>query len=142
MRPFAALKSCLLKSFRWRGRAPRSEFWWFLLVYSAGFWVALIETLMRPDEVVTEDDVGPMLIYMMVLFLPMLAVMARRLHDKGLTAWLMFLLLLPFGQVALLILAALPGDRGPNAHGPDPLGREREALTYGSSRIPVVRDDD
>lgn len=142
MGPIAAFRSGLSQFFKWRGRARRAEFWWFFLFYSAGFWVTLIYVLIRAGDVVCEDEVGPMLIYTAVMTLPMLAVTSRRLHDKGLTAWLMLLLFLPFGQIAILILAALPGDIGKNSYGPDPLGRDREGLTYGSSRIPVVRDDD
>ena len=82
-------------------------------------------------------------VFLLGLFPASLAVMSRRLHDKGLTAWLMLLGFVPFGQLALLILAVLRGDEGPNGYGDDPLGRAKpETLTYGSSRVPLVRDKD
>ena len=142
MGPIQALRSCLSKFFRWRGRASRSEFWWFFLIYYGGIFGYIIYSVATSAEI-TEADVGPIVIYMMVLLPPFLAVLARRLHDKGLTAWLMLLGFVPFGQLALLILAALPGDVGPNSHGKDPLGRAKpEDTTYGRSGVPLVRDDD
>ena len=32
MRPAEAIPICLVKSFQWKGRASRSEYWWFLPV--------------------------------------------------------------------------------------------------------------
>lgn len=143
MGPVAALRSCLRQFFRWRGRARRAEFWWFLVIYTAGFWGLVVYAIVTGGETITEDEATPTLFYMLALTLPLLAVTSRRLHDKGLTAWLMLLGLVPFGQIALLILAALPGDEGPNGYGEDPLGRAKpEGLAYGSSRIPIVRDED
>lgn len=141
MGPITAIRTCLSKYFTWRGRARRAEFWWFFLLYFGGIFGYILYSVTMKVEV-TEEDVGPVVIYMTAMLLPFLAVMARRLHDKGLTAWLMLLCFIPFGQIALLILAALPGDAGPNNHGEDPLGRSKQGLAYGSSRIPVVRDED
>ena len=142
MGPIQALRSCLSKFFRWRGRASRSEFWWFFAIYYGGIFAYIAYALITSAKI-TERDVGAVAIYMMVLLPPFIAVLARRLHDKGLTAWLLLLGVVPFGQLALLILALLRGDVGPNSYGEDPLGRnEPEGLTYGSSRVPLVRDKD
>ena len=142
MRPIQALRSCMSKSFRWSGRASRSEFWWFAAFYYGG--IALIIVFFARNTLQDEEiDGGFFLLYVLVLFFPCISPFARRLHDKGLTAWLLLLGLVPFGQLALIILAILPGDEGPNGYGPDPLERSKpEGLTYGSSRVPLVRDDD
>ncbi|MEP3347417.1 MAG: DUF805 domain-containing protein [Litoreibacter sp.] len=142
MGPIQALKSCMSKSFRWKGRASRSEFWWFALIYYGG----LAGCLTFFAATITEGEeggVGPFVLYLLIMFFPFISVLARRLHDKGLTAWLLLLGLVPFGQIALIILAMLRGDDGPNGYGPDPLKDSKpEPLSYGSSRVPLVRDDD
>jgi uncharacterized membrane protein YhaH (DUF805 family) len=140
--PIEALRSCMSKSFRWKGRASRSEFWWFAAMYYGGLSFFIVYFAVTISEAETGNG-GLLIIYALILFFPFLSVLARRLHDKGLTAWLLLLGLVPFGQLALLILAALRGDDGPNGYGPDPLEHQKpERLTYGSSRVPLVRDDD
>ncbi|SHF51744.1 Uncharacterized membrane protein YhaH, DUF805 family [Litoreibacter ascidiaceicola] len=141
MGPVAALRSCLSKSFQWRGRAARAEFWWFFVIFYGGLIVTAIYTILSVES--GDDVLWPPVVFLLGLFPASLAVMARRLHDKGLTTWLVLLGVVPFGQLALLILAVLPGDEGPNGYGDDPLGRAKpEGLTYGSSRVPLVRDND
>lgn len=140
MGPFAALRSCLYQSFRWRGRAVRAEFWWFFVVFYVGLIATSLYTIVSVES--GDDVLWPPVIFTLGLLPAALSVMSRRLHDKGLSAWLMLLGFVPFGQIALLILAALPGDVGPNAYGAEPLGRTKEGATYSRSRIPVVRDKD
>ena len=130
------------KSFRWGGRASRSEFWWFAAIYYGGLAVFITNFALTTSE--NEAGNGlPLVLYLLIMFLPFLSALARRLHDKGLTAWLLLIGLIPFGQLALMILAVLPGDEGPNGYGEDPLGRTKtDGITYGRSRVPLVRDDD
>ena len=42
------------------------------------------------------------------LLLPSLAVAARRLSDAGLSPWLLLLMLVPFGSIALVVMFLLP----------------------------------
>ncbi|MBR4908837.1 MAG: DUF805 domain-containing protein [Acidaminococcaceae bacterium] len=73
------------------------------------------------------------------MFLAYYANIARRLHDLDHSAWwaLLFLFLsmtlshdkspLTFVPLVLIILlAAIPGTKGPNKYGPDPLDRSRQ----------------
>lgn len=136
-----AIRSCLNNYLTFSGRASRSEYWWFFLFYNlaslAGFTLVVLT--------VSEDGEGGVLLpfFLIILFLlpPMLAVTARRLHDKGLTAWLLLLFVLPFGGLALLILCALPGDAGENSHGPA-IKSARTAPVYRKSNIPNVKNRD
>ncbi|SDX28805.1 DUF805 domain-containing protein [Litoreibacter albidus] len=142
MGPIQALRSCISKSFRWKGRASRSEFWWFTAIYYGGL-AALVVLYIATAQGLGDGEGGPLVAYFVVMFFPFLSAFVRRLHDKGLTAWLLLLGFVPFGQLALLILAVLRGDEGPNGYGDDPLGRPApEGLTYGRSRVPLVRDKD
>ncbi|MHC5654766.1 DUF805 domain-containing protein [Stappia sp.] len=53
-----------------------------------------------------------------------LALVIKRLQDKGLTGLLAILVFVPLLNVLLLFaLGFLPGDRGPNAYGPGPNSR-------------------
>ena len=72
-----AIKLCLNNYFNFNGRSRRSEYWWFTLL---GFATNLISII---------PVIGPIisLIGIIVLFIPLLAVTSRRLHDVGRTGW-------------------------------------------------------
>ena len=59
----------------------------------------------------------------LLLLWPWFAVMAKRLHDRGKSAWFLLLLLIPIvGPIWLFIeIALLRGRQGDNRYGPDPL---------------------
>jgi uncharacterized membrane protein YhaH (DUF805 family) len=103
------------------GRARRKEYWYFFL-----FNLIIIMIL-------TSIDHGTWLfsqtyrmgllssIYSLVVFIPSLAVLVRRLHDTGRSAWWLLLALIPIiGSIVLLIFAALDSDPGPNEYGLNP----------------------
>ena len=82
---FEAVKTCLKKSFVFKGRARRSEFWWWTLFSTVfGFTVSL------PAEEISEDNVLLMVLYTLGLLalcvylgIANFAVATRRLHDIG-----------------------------------------------------------
>ncbi len=137
-----AVRTALSKYFVLSGRAPRSEFWWFFLFYNLVLVLGIIVAAISFGEEIDENDVLWILLVYLALIPPLFTVTARRLHDKGLTAWVMLLVVVPFGQFAILILCALPGDEGPNAYGPDPIDRTPPEPDYAPSNIPRVEDDD
>ena len=83
-----SIRTCFSKYVTFSGRAQRSEFWWFVLF---SFLVALLLGWI--------PIIGQLL--QLALFLPGLAVTARRLHDLDRTGWWM---LAPYG---LIIAAAV-----------------------------------
>ena len=103
MMPFwEAVKTCFRKYFNFKGRARRSEYWWFILFECivAFVWAflcgivmtAVIESMIRNQSM--EDPLKTMLIWAGVLVLPMLffiipqyAAMTRRIHDSGHSGW-------------------------------------------------------
>ena len=92
MNPIEAVSSVFRNYVNFNGRAQRSEFWWFVLF---SFISQAILNLI--------PIVGP--IYILVLFLPSLAVTARRLHDTNRTSWWMLLYLIPIlGFIVLFFL--------------------------------------
>ena len=110
MNPLEAVKSGFRNYVNFSGRASRSEFWWFALFVFVSImllvWVPFIGWL-----------------YALAVLLPTLAVMVRRLHDRGQSGWWAIAWFLPFANWLLLIYLAFPGTPGPNRYGPDPLQR-------------------
>lgn len=133
MRFTEAVRSVFSNYAIFRGRAPRSEFWWFVLfTLIASFVLGLVDSVI----------VGPILglsplsghgarpldaLFSLAILIPSLAVAARRLHDTGRSAWWLLIGLVPlFGWLVFLYFAAQPSETVTNEYGAPPLGR-REA---------------
>jgi len=102
-----SVQTCFSKYADFNGRAARPEYWWFVLfVVVVGVLLSFVHDLLSS------------LFYLGTL-LPSLAAAARRLHDTNRSGWWQLLGLLPvIGWIWLLVLLALPGQPGANAHGP------------------------
>ena len=118
-----AVRSVVVEHYAgFRGRAPRSEFWWFILFYYALLMVVgAIGSL--------SDTLGTILsgIVFLGLLIPNLAVSIRRLHDTDRTGWWILIGLIPvIGTIVLIVFWVLRGTDGDNRFGPDPLGNVAE----------------
>ena len=89
-----AIKTCFKKYFDFKGRARRSEIWWFMLfcalVYFVGSIVMafLAELLAGPLGVEPEKlAVVFVSLIALALFFPAIAVLTRRLHDTSRGGW-------------------------------------------------------
>ena len=100
------------------GRAARSEYWfWTLFTIIVSIVTALIDLALFRDS-----GISPLnSLASLAMFLPSLAVAARRLHDIDRTAWWLLLLLTGIGIIVLIIFYCLRGTSGPNRFGQDPL---------------------
>lgn len=111
-----SIKSCLNKYATFRERAPRSEYW--------GFWAFCILTEIAAMIVfgligylcgkgigmLIAGYIGAFLASLM-LFLPMLSVFVRRLHDTNHSGWWYFIALIPIvGGIWLLVLLLTDSD--------------------------------
>jgi len=104
-----------------QGRARRSEYWLFVLLVMVAYFVAA--TVGGIVSAVTHSGVVFALLLcaaVLSMLIPHLAVGVRRLHDAGLTGWLILLGLVPGLGLILIVLFILPGTTGPNKFGPDP----------------------
>lgn len=136
-----AVKICLTKKYcSFKGRASRSEFWWFcLFTLILNLIVALVGSLLPALGSIVSA------VQALWLLLPTVGVTTRRLHDRNLSGWWQALplaavlpaiagamleadgLLVLAGSAAalaslgLLVVYALKGTSGPNRFGPDPL---------------------
>lgn len=111
-----AVRTCLRKYATFSGRAPRAEFWKFVLAYIlAQIVLIVVNTLLfgpsenflimpNGDEVlvgVTYSSGWPGTILSLLAFIPMLAVGWRRLHDVDRPGW--WVIVPPIVQVVLLL---------------------------------------
>lgn len=111
MTPTQAIRSCILRSFSYRGRAPRSEFWWFA---AFNLLVALL-ALAADGPLPTPGQAPPgprwaSAVTTLLLLAPNVSVAVRRLHDMGQTGrWLWFLPLPTALAMVYAIVAAIAG---------------------------------
>ena len=136
-----AVKICLTRKYcSFKGRASRSEFWWFcLFTLILNMIVALVGLLLPALGSIVSA------VQALWLLLPTVGVTTRRLHDRDLSGWWQVLplaavlpaiagavlgadgLLVLAGSAAalaslgLLVVYVLKGTTGPNRFGPDPL---------------------
>lgn len=96
------------------GRAARSEFWyWTLFTVIASIVAGIIDGILGLGIVGFLVSLG--------LFLPSLAVGARRLHDIDRSGWWLLIYFTIIGIILLIVWDCIKGTAGPNRFGPDPL---------------------
>jgi uncharacterized membrane protein YhaH (DUF805 family) len=121
MTPIDWAKRPLQKYADFSGRAPRPEYWWFVLAQIVVLLIAMMLDSMLGSDI---GDSGYGLIYIIValgLLLPALAVGVRRLHDTGRSGWWLLIALIPIiGAIILIIFLASEGNQGDNEYGPPP----------------------
>lgn len=94
-----SVQTCLKKYFCFKGRASRSEYWWWTLVYS------LIQFLLVYCSVTLYSKPSGKILYVLIAvfaaaIIPSLAVSVRRMHDTGCSGWwvLLFNVLIGLGS--------------------------------------------
>ena len=140
------------------GRAPRAEYWWYVLATIVAYVVLMmVERLLGLDTMIGPYGLLTFAL-MLALLVPGIAVGIRRLHDTNRSGWWM-LLMVPYlistilavaamssGSMAglgaagflgliglvcavvLLVFMVLPGTPGANDYGPDPYGADVEKV--------------
>ena len=106
----------VLKNYaNFQGRAHRTEYWMFTLIHILILFVLyMAEVMMGIPGVLS-------FIYSLALFVPMLAVACRRLHDTGRSGWWILISFVPvIGPVILLIFVVLDSENRTNQYGPVP----------------------
>lgn len=133
-----AVRTCLSRYVTFRGRARRSEFWWFgLFVGAVGFALSLLDALLfggGPDGIAILSP-----LFSLAMLLPQLAVGVRRLHDTGRTGWWMLIALVPLiGTLVLIWFWIQDSEPHANDHGPSPKAQPMLEPTAASG-VPEVR---
>lgn len=121
--PIGYIQKCLRLYVDGKGRARRAEYgWFFVFAFVIGVVAAVIDIAlggtnyagMPNSQIVT-------LIAGLALIAPTVSVAARRAHDFGQSGWLAALICIPYiGWIAAIAFIFIPGQPGPNQHGPNP----------------------
>lgn len=143
-----AVKTCVVEKYCcFKGRARRSEFWYFYLATMLLSWIIsffgmgsvneALSRLMVDQDVaayMTAVFTSPAMIISscigLALLLPMLGVSVRRLHDTGKSGWWLLgfyvacvIPLVNFAAIVYFIyLMAKDSESGENEYGPNPKG--------------------
>ena len=128
-----SIRTCFSKFVTWQGRAARSEYWYFVLFcflcqIAGGIVDGVLGTGFKYMNPMTgvEQSMFYGWFYMLtglVLFLPNLAALVRRLHDTDRSGWWYWIALIPLiGIILLIVWLAARGTNGSNRFGADPLG--------------------
>ena len=112
-----AVATCFRKYATFRGRARRSEYWYFALFgILASIPAVILDKVFAPHE-----DRGPFsAVLSLVLFLPQISVTVRRLHDTGRSGWWyggLFVYLIGATMLGMMVIfgPAGTGSKGPVA---------------------------
>lgn len=120
-----AIQSGFKNYVTWRGRATRSEFWWWMLfVYLVQIPFSIIYSI-SVQNLVNEGtfEIGMffnwayylMLVVSLVLVLPSISVLIRRLHDTDRSGGWYWILLIPVvGTIVLLVFTLSASTPSPN----------------------------
>lgn len=113
---FEAVAKCYRKYFKFKGRASKSEFWWFVLVSFLFAWpLRLAET-----GVGTWYSILTLIYFLLTLsiIVPLMAVWTRRMHDVGRSGLTWLFVLIPFiGLLLLFRWTTKDGDMEANRYG-------------------------
>lgn len=110
-----SIKSCFDKYATMKGRASRSEYWWFMVFNSLLSVLTAVVFyfigLLAGGEygALIAVGVGALIEYLALLF-PNICVMVRRLHDTGHSGLWYFINLIPFGGLWFLFLLLKDSD--------------------------------
>jgi uncharacterized membrane protein YhaH (DUF805 family) len=111
-----AIKTCFKKYAVCSGRASRSEFWWWML------FTFLAKIIIQTIDIVLFEKISPLsIIFHLAVFIPTIAVIARRLQDINLKQWWWLISFTIIGIIPLLYWFCKKGTEGDNRFGADPL---------------------
>jgi uncharacterized membrane protein YhaH (DUF805 family) len=110
MSPIDWAKRPIQKYADFSGRAPRAEYWWFVLAMIIGMIVLnIIESILGINRMVG-GIYGPLTVFFwLALLVPSISVGVRRLHDTNRTGWWLLVPIVPYCLALVLGGAAMAG---------------------------------
>lgn len=98
---------CFSNPVNFKGRASRSEFWWFYLLIVG---LTCVATMLDSSGTISS-------IIEIILFIPLIAAGARRLHDINKSGWWQLLILTGIGLIPLIYWWTSKGSDQDNQFG-------------------------
>lgn len=123
-----AISSCYSKYFTFKGRASRSEYWWFALYSIFGSMIinASLATIYGEPLMTIDPDNGlptytltywlAILVQLFVFDIPAISAMVRRLHDTGRSGWWWLINFTIIGIIFFIYWLVKSGDEGKNKY--------------------------
>lgn len=109
-----SITKCFSNFASFKGRASRSEYWWFyLFCVLVNFVVTFTTALSMGVEAANIVN----LLASLVLLIPQLAVTARRLHDRNRSGWWFLVAFTIIGLIPLFYWLVSEGLKDPNKYG-------------------------
>lgn len=111
------------------GRAPRREYWFFILFgFIISFILGFVDGIAGTTLTLGTDPMGQPIqtgilgmIFSLAILIPSIAIGVRRLHDIGKSGWWLLVGLIPLlGALVLLFFFVLPSQEGDNEYAPYP----------------------
>ena len=130
-----SIKSCMCSNYvNIKGRARRSEFWYFFLIITLIFLLIIIQHIfLNPfNKQYSKDNAnnfirdimlysGIEIIIVTIFFIPLCTVIMRRLNDIGKSRMLILIILIPLvGLLILLYFMTIDSEPSTNKYGPSP----------------------
>jgi uncharacterized membrane protein YhaH (DUF805 family) len=118
-----AVKSGFSNYANFRGRAQRSEFWfWVLFFWLAVAVASILDAVLFPGvSGSTNPSFGlyflPLNLVGYALIVPSISVFVRRLHDTDRKGWWWLITFIPFGGLVMLVWLCSEGTQGSNRFG-------------------------
>lgn len=115
-----AISTCMNKFAVGKGRASRSEYWWF---YLFALLIYVVINILQVAVINSSVGIAVVLVLLLgaavALGIPSLAASVRRLHDTDKSAHYLWFLLIPFaGVIVFIVFMCMPSTPGPNRYGP------------------------
>lgn len=110
----SAIRSFFKGYANFSGRSTRPEFWWVWLLNMVIFLPAYypLFTGVESDKAIRNIAVFSMCIILFIIeFVPLLALIVRRLRDVGIHWAYIFIVFVPLGAITLLVMLAMPSQR-------------------------------
>ncbi len=125
MGPVQAIGTCFRKFATFSGRAGRAEYWWWvvftIVVQGVMNLIDRSAHLQYGSEYYGQRPGFISTVAAVIILLPSIAVLFRRLHDTGRSGWWWALnLVCCIGTIVVFILTLLPGQSEPNRYGSTP----------------------
>jgi len=114
-----SISTCMTKYVDFKGRATRSEYWWFYLfqiLASACF--SFLAGVLAAMLGLSEDGITALVVMLyLAIVLPNIAVTARRLHDVSRSGWWMLIPMTIVGIIPFYYWVCKAGDSQDNRYG-------------------------
>lgn len=124
-----AVRDALSQYGKFEGRSRRSEYWYFLLFVSLMFIAIFIfgwlTSFLDPYMIVVRNFLLAMTL--VVSIVPLITVSVRRLHDVGMSGWILVPLALLTAGIGMMVIACMDSNEGVNRFGQNPKGLYRES---------------